>query len=121
MEETLLDLKIYLAFIGVFIGVVHAFLPMAALNEKIFKIESKENYGTFSKIKLDFISDYDRENPVTETLAKEDNLKEMLRKVIKKKQDERKKREKPYEFVELSFDKEKAKERFGVPKFMYDP
>jgi len=59
-----------LIWVTLTISLLHFFLPMSSINEKIFKTEkSKPKAETFHKARLDFITDYDIENPVTHEKA----------------------------------------------------
>lgn len=54
------------------LGILHAFLPMQYFNEKWFKIGDKlENNLHYSEVFYKFESDYNRSNPVTSRIAKE--------------------------------------------------
>jgi len=52
--------------IGLFIGVIHAVMPMQDINEKLFKlIPPTPNEKTYINAKYDFDTDYARTNPAT--------------------------------------------------------
>ncbi|KAL4466145.1 hypothetical protein ABPG72_000691 [Tetrahymena utriculariae] len=64
------------AFIGIIISIVHFFIPIQKLNLKYFKIQrAVNNSEKYDKVKLNFITDYDRENPATKRQATMDFLK----------------------------------------------
>ncbi|KAL4496206.1 hypothetical protein ABPG72_012943 [Tetrahymena utriculariae] len=55
---------------GFIIGLLHAFLPMQALNEKLFKTRERVANGcTYEEVRDYFNIDYDRENPVKKDIA----------------------------------------------------
>lgn len=74
MESSWTDEKTIISFIGFGLGLIHAFLPMERFNEYIFRLESQNNTETFNDLRLKFFTDYDRENPVSEKIAKENHL-----------------------------------------------
>ncbi|EAR89313.2 phage head-tail family protein, putative (macronuclear) [Tetrahymena thermophila SB210] len=55
---------------GFIIGLVHAFLPMQTLNERLFKTRERvPNECTYEEVRDYFNIDYDRENPVKKDIS----------------------------------------------------
>ncbi|KAL4446608.1 hypothetical protein ABPG74_005546 [Tetrahymena malaccensis] len=55
---------------GFIIGLLHAFLPMQALNEKLFQTRERvPNECTYEEVRDYFNIDYDRENPVKKDIS----------------------------------------------------
>ncbi|KAL4496207.1 hypothetical protein ABPG72_012944 [Tetrahymena utriculariae] len=75
-----------LSLFGIFIGVLHAILPMDLLNERIYPIESScSNTKSYEEMRLTFITDYDRENPIKRFAAIKKHYKDLKQKVKKEK------------------------------------
>jgi len=59
------------SILGTILGMLHAFLPMQMINERLFSVEKAEanvlDYEGASKF---FITDYSRENPIYKVSAR---------------------------------------------------
>jgi len=62
------------SIIVLFFGVLYNLLPLQKFNEWLFPMKSEDEETDYNTAKLDFDTDYDRENPVTKHSA----LKEWL-------------------------------------------
>ncbi|KAL4446609.1 hypothetical protein ABPG74_005547 [Tetrahymena malaccensis] len=75
-----------LSLFGIFVGVIHAILPMGLLNERIYPIESTcSNTKSYEEMRLTFITDYDRENPIKKYAAIKKHYKDLKQKVKREK------------------------------------
>ncbi|EAR89312.2 kinase domain protein, putative (macronuclear) [Tetrahymena thermophila SB210] len=75
-----------LSIFGIFIGVIHAILPMELLNERIYPIESScSNTKSYEEMRLTFITDYDRENPIKKLAAIKKHYKDLKQKAKREK------------------------------------
>mmetsp|Transcript_24055 Transcript_24055/g.21070 ORF Transcript_24055/g.21070 Transcript_24055/m.21070 type:complete len:276 (-) Transcript_24055:448-1275(-) len=73
-----------LVWVAIIISLVHIFLPMESINEKIFKIEDRVTEEITSKeARFDFLTDYDCENPITYKKARKEFTKSLQKRMKK--------------------------------------
>ncbi|KAL4481493.1 hypothetical protein ABPG74_007582 [Tetrahymena malaccensis] len=64
------------ALIGIIVAIAHFFVPIKLVNQQYFQTQNAPpNQETYDQVKLNFITDYDRENPATKRQATIDYLK----------------------------------------------
>lgn len=64
------------SIIVLFFGVLYNILPLQKFNEWLFPIDGDDETTTYQEARIDFDTDYDRENPITKHSALKEWLKQ---------------------------------------------